>query len=72
MSIQFENYEAATKFIEMAENVAAIKTRLEDLPELKKKVEKHERVYNVGKYASVPLLGIFHLAARQFWNKLGF
>jgi hypothetical protein len=72
MSIKFTDHVAAEKFIEMAENVAAIKAKLEDLPELKKKVERHERAYTIGKYASVPVLGIFHLAARQFWNKLGF
>ena len=72
MPIHFTDHVAAEKFIEMAENVAAIKTKLEDLPELKRKVEKHERIYTVGKYASIPVLGIFHLAARQFWTRLGF
>ena len=71
MSIQFENYEAAAKFIEMAENVASIKTTLEDLPELKKKVEKHERAYNFGKWAAVPVFGVVNVALRHVWTKLG-
>ena len=72
MSIQFNDELAASKFLEMAENVATIKTRLEDLPEMKKKIEKHERIYNVGKYAAVPVLGLTHLAFKQLLSKLGF
>jgi hypothetical protein len=72
MSIQFENYEAATKFIEMAENVAAIKTKLEDLPALRATVDKHEKVYTVGKYAALPVLTAFHVTIRSVLQKLGF
>jgi hypothetical protein len=72
MSINFSDDQLATKFMEMVENVATIKERLEVLPELKKKVDRHETVYKVGKYAAVPTLGLLHIGFRQFFNKLGF
>jgi hypothetical protein len=69
--IQFSDETLAGKFMEMAENVATIKTKLEDLPELKKTVEKHEKVYTVGKYAAVPVLTAFHVTIRSVLTKLG-
>ena len=76
MSLQFSDESVATKFFEMADNVASIKAKLElhtdDFKEVKKKVEKHERVYNVGKYAAVPALGLIHLSLKHLFSKLGF
>jgi len=72
MSINFSDDAVAQKFFEMADNVSSIKTKLEELPEIKKKVEKHERAYNIGKVATVPALGLFHVAFRHVLNKLGF
>lgn len=71
MSISFNDDVAAAKFMEMVENVATIKERLEVLPELKKKVEKHEKVYTVGKYAAVPVMTAFHVTIRGLLTKLG-
>jgi len=71
MSINFTDHVAAEKFIEMAENVAAIKAKLEDLPALRATVEKHEKVYTVGKYAAIPVLTAFHVTIRSVLQKLG-
>lgn len=71
MSIQFSDDTLAEKFMEMVENVASIKTKLEDFPDLKKKVEKHERAYNVGKYAAVPALTALHVTLRGVLSKIG-
>ena len=69
--LQFSDETAATKFIELCENVATIKTQLGDLPELKATVAKHERVYTVGKYAAVPIYGALHLGVRHLLTKIG-
>ena len=75
MSIQFSDDVLTEKFLEMAENVATIKTKIdvhtEDLKVTKKLVDKHERVYTVGKYASVPALAVFHLGLKHLLTKLG-
>ena len=76
MSINFSDDLLTEKFLEMAENVATIKTKIEvhteDLRATKKLVDKHEKVYTVGKYASVPALGLFHLGFKHLLSKIGF
>lgn len=69
--LQFSDAAVAEKFMEMVENVASIKTTLEDLPDLKKKVERHERAYNVGKYVAVPALTALHVTLRGVLTKIG-
>ena len=71
MSIQFSDDALAEKFWTMAEDVATIRTKLEDLPELRATVAKHEKVYTVGKYAAVPVLTAFHVTIRSVLAKLG-
>lgn len=71
MAIQFSDDTLAEKFLEMAENVATIKTKLEDLPELRATVAKHERIYTVGKYAAIPVYGALHLGVRHILTRLG-
>ena len=71
MSIQFSDDTMAEKFIQMAENVATIKEKLEELPAIKEKVDKHERAYTVGKFLGVPALGAFHLGVKHILTKLG-
>jgi hypothetical protein len=71
MSIQFSDDALAEKFLEMAENVASIKTKLEDFPELRATVAKHERAYNVGKYAAIPAYGALHLGVKHLLTKIG-
>lgn len=71
MAIQFSDEAVAAKFFEMADNVATIKTKLEDLPEMKEKIDKHERAYNVGKVAAVPALGLLHFSFKHILSKLG-
>lgn len=61
----------AERFITMAENVSAMKEKLEILPELKKTVDKHERAYNVGKVVAVPALGLFHVGIKHLLSKIG-
>lgn len=71
MSTQFSDDAVTTKIFEIAENVAAMKERLEDLPGIKEKVEKHERAYNVAKYAAVPAMTAFHVSLRSLLQKIG-
>ena len=71
MSLQFSDETVATKFIELCENVSTIKSQLETLPELRATVAKHDRVYNIGKVAAVPALGLFHVGFKHFLTKIG-
>jgi hypothetical protein len=71
MSIQFSDDVMAEKFVGLCENVAAITEKLRDLPELKATVEKHERVYTIGKYAAVPVYGALHLGVKHLLTKIG-
>lgn len=71
MSIQFSDDVVAQKFFEMADNVATIKEQLTELPALKEKVDKHEKVYTIGKFLGVPALAGFHLAVKHFLIKIG-
>ncbi len=41
------------------------------LPSLKKKVDRHEQVYQTGKYVAVPALAFLHAAFKSFFQKLG-
>lgn len=71
MSIQFSDDVMAEKFVCLCENVATITEKLQDLPELKATVAKHERVYTVGKYAAVPLYGVLHIGVKHLLAKIG-
>lgn len=75
MSIQFSDDVLTEKFLEMAENVATIKTKIEvhteDLRATRKLVDKHETVYTVGKYAALPALTALHVSLRSVLSKLG-
>ena len=42
------------------------------LADIKKTVDKHDRIVAVGKYAAVPAMGILHLGMKHFLSKLGF
>ena len=42
-----------------------------DLPELKRKVERHDRIVSVGKYILVPTIGVFNLSMRHILSKFG-
>lgn len=41
------------------------------LSDMKQKVEKHERIVQVGKYAAVPAIGLFNIGIKAFFHKLG-
>ncbi|HZS43346.1 MAG TPA: hypothetical protein VFA52_03985 [Candidatus Paceibacterota bacterium] len=41
------------------------------LAEMKKKVDRHETIVQVGKWASIPILGLFNLAIKSILHKLG-
>lgn len=75
MSLQFSDSILTEKFLEMAENVATIKTKMEvhieDFKETKDLVNKHERVYTVGKYAAFPALTALHISLRSVLTKIG-
>jgi hypothetical protein len=45
--------------------------RTDCLPDLKKKVEKHDRVYHMGKWLVVPALAAFHVGLKSLLSKLG-
>lgn len=74
--VKFDNYESATKFIQLCEDVASIKTDVRTLKEIQPLVEKHERMYSIAKWASAPMLvalvAPINTGMRQLLQKLGF
>ena len=75
MSIKFSDHVVAEKFLQMADDVSATKTLVEEMKtrsvETEKLVNKHETAYTVGKWATAPALISFHVGLRHILNKLG-
>ena len=71
MTISFSDEAVAQRFFQMADDVSTIKERLQELPEIKAKVEKHETAYKVGKILGLPALGLFHISIKHFLSKIG-
>lgn len=57
---------------EMFRSLGRIETGLEELKKLAPVVEKHERVYNVGKVAAIPSLVALHMGIKHLLSKFGF
>ena len=57
-------------FLEMHEKVVRLDERLSDYPDVKKMVETHESIVKIGKWASVPLLGLLHVSFKHLLGKL--
>lgn len=71
MSLQFSDDALAAKFLQMVDDVAAIKTATDDLPELRKTVEQHDRLVTFAKWTGLPILATFHLGVKHLLSKVG-
>lgn len=68
----FSDDQFAEKFFAMCEDIATIKEQTSDLPALKAKVERHDRIFQYGKWTALPIIAIFQLAFKYTMHKLGF
>lgn len=57
-------------FLEMHEKVVRLDERLSDYPQIKEQVQAHESIVKIGKWASVPLLGLLHVSFKHLFGKL--
>lgn len=71
MSNDHFDHVISEKFIELCENVATIKNDMTEMKELKEKVEKHDRIYEYGKWSAVPIVAGIHIGVRHLLQKLG-
>lgn len=46
--------------VDVATTLQLIADRTECLPDIKKKVEKHDRIYQYGKWSAVPVVAALH------------
>lgn len=71
MDQQFYDQVFTEKFLKMCEDVSTIKEQISDIKEMKHLVEKHERIYQYGKWTTVPLFAGLHVAMRHLLQKIG-
>lgn len=45
--------------------------RTECLSDLRTKVQKHEQIVQIGKYAAIPVIGLFQVSLKAMFHKLG-
>jgi hypothetical protein len=55
----------------MVQYMQMLVDRTDCLPALKKKVEKHEQVYQTGKWLAIPLFALLHVLIKGLFHKLG-
>ena len=55
----------------VVQHLQFIADRTACLPELKRKVDHHEAIVNVGKYAAIPVLGFLQLSIGHLLKKIG-
>lgn len=67
----FNDHVISEKFITLCENVATIKEDMIEMKQLKATVEKHDRIYQYGKWSAVPIVAGIHLGVRHLLQKLG-
>jgi len=48
-----------------------ITDKCSEIPELKAKVERHDDIVKVGRWASVPVLAVVHLGLKHFFTHIG-
>jgi hypothetical protein len=55
----------------VATHLQLLVDRTRELPDIKKKVDKHEQVYQSGKWLALPLLTLIHVLIKGLFHKLG-
>lgn len=55
----------------VATHLQLLVDRTRELPDIKKKVEKHDQVYHAGKWMAVPVLAALHVGFKALLAKLG-
>jgi hypothetical protein len=55
----------------VATHLQLLVDRTRELPDMKKKVDKHEQLYQSGKYLAIPVFAAMHILIKGLFHKLG-
>lgn len=71
MSNAFNDHVMSEKFIQLCEDVATMKSDIKEVAAMKIIVERHDRIYQYGKWTAVPVIALLHLGVKHLLQKIG-